>query len=257
MTLSVGVVLPPDVVVLHARDGSMRLLDLRGSFFVLDAKTGRVLRALLESGIEQATTVIAQAQALDLSSAREDVEGFVAELKRTRLLQADVGSAVGHTRKRALVLRTVAAALAGSMTEPTRFGRRLLFLIKLVLTWASWEDAVEMCATLTHRRPSTRYGGPATTLSALDHLVRRLTARHPLRAECKERALLFWTMAHQLGFAVDLVVGVRLYPFEGHCWCEHTGNVLSDEADRCVLFQPVRRYRFGLYGALERETVCS
>jgi hypothetical protein len=255
MTLTAGIVLPPDVIVLPARDGSMRLLDLRGNFFALDAAHGRVLRALIEGGIEHAAAVIAHEQSLDLAIAREDAIVFAAELKRAQLLQTGTGSGAGCARRGALFLRTMATALTGPMTEPARFGRRLLPLVKLVLAWTSWEDAVEVCASIVRRRSSAKLTG-RTTLSELDHLVRRLTARHPLRAECKERALLFWTMAHQLGFTIDLVVGVRLYPFEGHCWCEHTGDFLSDEADRCRLFQPVRRYRFGLHGSLERETIC-
>jgi len=90
----------------------------------------------------------------------------------------------------------------------------------------------------------------------LERVVRDCFARSLLRAECKERSLLYWALARRFGVEASLIVGIRLYPFGGHCWCESGGQVLTEDPYCCAAYQPVLRYRFTHGGSLLRERLC-
>lgn len=79
-------------------------------------------------------------------------------------------------------------------------------------------------------------------VTAIDDAVRRAAANHMVRAECKERALSCWALARQSGLRASLMVGIRTFPFEGHCWCELNQTVFSDDRDRCDQYTPVASY---------------
>jgi len=228
-----------------SRDGGIRLLNLRGGFFALDAAASCTARALVEGGHGVAVT--------------EEVRSLARELEGAGLLEAGSDGSSANPTLGDRISRGLVTFVRPS-PEPETFGRRLLPVLKLALAATNWECAVELCAAAI-RRDARRTTPAATkrgeTLAGLDRVARRVAARSTFRAECKERALLFWTLAGRLGVAVELVVGVRLYPLEGHCWCEDGGVHLSDDATRCMMFRPIRRYRISDDGRLDRETVCA
>jgi Transglutaminase-like superfamily len=76
----------------------------------------------------------------------------------------------------------------------------------------------------------------------IDTAVRQAAARHILKVECKERALCCWVLARRAGVPAQLVVGICLFPLEGHCWCECGEWIFSDDRDRCASYHPVITY---------------
>jgi hypothetical protein len=72
--------------------------------------------------------------------------------------------------------------------------------------------------------------------------VRECASRHPAGIECQERAIVCWRLLRELGLPARLIVGIDLYPFLGHCWCECEAQVVSDDAQRCYRFVPVIVY---------------
>jgi hypothetical protein len=258
-------VLPEEIVWLTATDGSVRLLDLRGNFFALDAVGARLLRALLSGGLDEAVRCLDPDARLPHAEVVKEASAFIDQLQQQLLLAESTpaerkqefrrhGRALLHR-----LLKRVALWRFVSAGTPPRLACRLFPLIKLSLAVTSWESSVELCAAITRggKRPRQPWSDPPLTAIELDRVIRRFAAHRLWRAECKERALLFWTLAHRFGLAADLVVGVRLYPFGGHCWCECGGEIMTDEVDRCVMYQPVRRYRLGSTGELVRDTLCS
>ncbi|WP_292630974.1 lasso peptide biosynthesis B2 protein [Novosphingobium sp. 28-62-57] len=61
----------------------------------------------------------------------------------------------------------------------------------------------------------------------------------PIRPRCLPDALAYAHMARREGFAVDLVFGVKLHPFEAHCWVQSGGLVLTDPLDKVRRFEVV------------------
>ena len=252
MTIQGGrrLVLLPDVVVVRARDESVRLLNLCGSFFALDAVTSHIVRALVDGGTERAIEEAAAEYRLPPADAARYIQELACELESAGL----VGTSKTQDRGWLRHLSTCGLALlAFPSTDLETFGRRFLPVIKFAMAVSGWEGAVGVCARVMGRKAPSNV--ETQTLTDLDASVRRMAARSVLRVECKERSLLLWVLAHRAGKAIDLVVGVRLYPFEAHCWCEDHGAYLSDDPSRCIMFQPIRRYR--LRRRLHRETFCA
>lgn len=64
--------------------------------------------------------------------------------------------------------------------------------------------------------------------------------RHtPFTPRCLPDALAFLRFARARGHAAHLVFGVKLHPFEAHCWAQSGGLVLTDPLDRIRRFVPV------------------
>lgn len=61
----------------------------------------------------------------------------------------------------------------------------------------------------------------------------------PVRPRCLPDALAYARMARREGFAVDLVFGVKLHPFEAHCWVQSGSLVLTDPLDKVRRFEVV------------------
>lgn len=61
----------------------------------------------------------------------------------------------------------------------------------------------------------------------------------PVRPRCLPDALAYARVARREGFAVDLVFGVKLHPFEAHCWVQSGSLVLTDPLDKVRRFEVV------------------
>lgn len=87
--------------------------------------------------------------------------------------------------------------------------------------------------------PGRARGRPLGLLVSLarsfDH-ARRLA---PVRPRCLPDSLAFVRQARRRGHAVDLIFGVKLFPFEAHCWVQSGALVLTDPLDRIRRFSPI------------------
>jgi hypothetical protein len=103
---------------------------------------------------------------------------------------------------------------------------------KTIRAWRGYFDSSR------HPPTSRKMSDP----KSLDEVVREVAASHILRVGCKERALCCWSLLHSAGIRGHLVIGVTLYPFAAHCWCESDSNIIGDIVVRCESFTPVLRY---------------
>jgi hypothetical protein len=208
-----------------------------------------MLTETLRYGSEEAARRIASEWGVAFEQVKSDIDQFLHSLERSGLVE---GPGAGYCRARR-ILRLVSRGLLGiarlvkatarPLPEPARV--RLL----LMATWVSlrllgWASSVAALKALFPR--PIRPGSPedwARAVDRIDRLIRDAAARHPLPVECKERALCCWALLRSGGWPSELVVGVDLFPFLGHCWCESGDRTLSDERYRCERFVPVLRYR--------------
>jgi len=67
----------------------------------------------------------------------------------------------------------------------------------------------------------------------------RLRMRIPLRRICLRDSLALFALLTRDGLATFLVFGVRLDPFEAHCWVQTGATVLSDRFDNVRQMHPI------------------
>jgi hypothetical protein len=78
-------------------------------------------------------------------------------------------------------------------------------------------------------------GDVRDALSAL----RRLRLFIPTPRRCLPASLITAVFLVRRGVAVQIVFGVRSYPFEAHCWVEHDGVIVDDDLAKVSAFRPI------------------
>jgi hypothetical protein len=238
--------LAPDVVLVLVEDGTSRLLDMNHKFYGLPAIGTSMLSDTLRHGSEEAARHIASEYGVPIERVRADLNTFLHTLEGSGLVEAP-GRSGGWVRwlvTQAFLGPARLVKFAGArLPEPARIWV-LLTATRLSLVFLGWARTIAIIKDL-FPKPECPRGQEhwARAVSRIDSLVRRLAAGHPLALECKERAVCCWTLLRVEGWPSELVVGVDLFPFLGHCWCESGIWTLSDDPHRCERFVPVLRYR--------------
>jgi hypothetical protein len=236
-------VLPANVALALIQDGTARLLDLQGSFYSLSATAGTMLAATLQADTTSAAERLAARYGADPVQVRADLNSFLTDLEKERLIQHR-----SRPRHRRLTFTASLAVLVRlilnwPMSLPTR-ARLLLGLaylsVRLCGLPALLGACQQACQKLRHR--DTLSGDARLFSQMIDDVIRAHAASHPFNVECKERGLTCWLLLRKHGLPARLVVGIDLYPFASHCWCELEEQVLTDFSDRCERFTPVFVY---------------
>lgn len=69
----------------------------------------------------------------------------------------------------------------------------------------------------------------------------RMAERYVLTNKtCLLRSLALQAALARRGMATSVVFGVKLQPFEAHCWLQHEDTLLNDTVERTGLFTPIR-----------------
>jgi hypothetical protein len=87
--------------------------------------------------------------------------------------------------------------------------------------------------------PGRARGRPFGMLVSLARMFDHARRLAPVRPRCLPDTLAFVRLARRRGHAVDLIFGVKLFPFEAHCWAQSGGLVLTDPLDRIRRFSPI------------------
>jgi hypothetical protein len=234
--------LAPGVVLVEAPDGSVRLLDLDGHFYALPAPGAALLGEVLAHGVRRAALRLAERHGATAEQARQCLDQFLQRLAREGLVRGR-GPGPASARRRGVALTVLLLpALLAVRALPGRAARAwaLLGLARLsfrLFGWTRTMAAWQRCC------PAQGPGTEAEAVArAVAEAVRAAAAVHPLRVECKERALACWALLRWAGAKGRLVIGVDLFPFAGHCWCESGPWTVSDEPERCLRFRPVVCY---------------
>lgn len=239
-------VLAPDVILLPVQDGTARLLDLRGNFYTVSAIGAQMLNATLERGVAAAAQQIAVQYGVESHSVQTDLETFLQELESQRLVSRRHTRRVSHRLSAilsSLFLVPILSCIHHCIHCERAKAWALLALARVSFGLFGWTQTLivwKHYCRLTHENvPVNEREEIARTV---DKTVRRAAARHVFRIECKERALSCWALARSAGVPASLVVGVCVFPLEGHCWCEFGSCIFSDDRDRCQTYTPVAVY---------------
>ena len=86
----------------------------------------------------------------------------------------------------------------------------------------------------------TPRSAPPERLARIDQAYRRAAMILSARDQCLPTALSLASWLVALGIRPDLVLGVKLNPFEAHIWVEVDGMVIADDPDQVRPFCPIR-----------------
>ncbi|WP_257538986.1 lasso peptide biosynthesis B2 protein [Sphingobium sp. CFD-1] len=81
---------------------------------------------------------------------------------------------------------------------------------------------------------------PPSRLAQLDQAYRQAAMILSARDQCLPTALSLASWLIALGFRPDLVLGVKLNPFQAHSWVEVDGMVIADNPEQVRPFNPIR-----------------
>jgi len=81
---------------------------------------------------------------------------------------------------------------------------------------------------------------PAATLAAA-RLFWAMGPWLPLEGECLLRSAMLISFLRRSGLAADWVFGVRLWPFNAHCWVQADDVCLNDDVERLWAYTPIFR----------------
>lgn len=242
--------LAPDVLFLRVQDGSARLLDLGGNFYALSQTGAYMLYKTLEMGRAAAAVSIAAEYRINVSQIQHDLSAFLRDLEKKQLL-VSARSRRGHPGKKnrliSLVLAPFFYSIACSLIPQRHKAWILLMLANRAIRLFGWPETVAcwQSSLKSARLRASASGGPVClwrTVQEIDTLVCSAASHHLFPVACKERALSCWWLLCATGLTAELVVGIRLFPLECHCWCEADRLVVSDTQDRCQQFLPILRY---------------
>ena len=90
------------------------------------------------------------------------------------------------------------------------------------------------------KHSATPQAAPTDRLARLDQAYRRAAMILSARDQCLPNALSLASWLIALGIRPDLVLGVKLNPFQAHSWVEVDGIVIADDPDQIRPFTPIR-----------------
>jgi hypothetical protein len=238
--------LAADVALVIVWNGSSRLIDLNGECYGLPEMSTKLLAIALQRGVDAAVREIALQYAVAAERVRADLEAFLGDLHQRGLLtrSGQKGSRAG------LCCRAAAWALAGMFRFVLRFfgsdtnrAAVLLALSCITLKLLGWTKTIEVWQrTQVGRLQRASRVASSQAVEAIGQAVRKALSRSVFPVDCKARALCCWALLRSAGQPARVVVGIDLFPFLGHCWCESGTQVLADGHDRCGRFTPVLQY---------------
>jgi hypothetical protein len=238
------------VVLIVAPDGSSRLMDLAGDVCAISATGTMMLESIFSQSIDAACQAVAKRFGVGAERVRLDMAALVGPLERRRLLIAP--GCAGHARASVAsvscwMIAPVVALCAAAPRRLVSAKAWVLLTIAFISTRVfGWPNTIRVWNRTTsgRRRDVTpAVSADAEILDTIDRAVARAMSMHPLHVSCKERALSCQALARAAGMDSSVVLGVDLFPFAMHCWCECSSRILADRYDgQCDRFTPIMVY---------------
>jgi hypothetical protein len=242
--------LSPDVVLVAVQDGTARLLNLAGSLFAISETGALMLRAALDGRQREACDALATRFKVRPEQVRADMEALLLDLAARGLVEPPTM----RRHSRPTIAGTLSWLLAPGVFACTRRSSRCIGLktwVLLTLSYVAtrlfgWTNTVRMWQRCVNPLPRALALAPenadASANIISDHVAYAI-ARYPFNIGCKERALSCWALARAAGLPARIVLGIDLFPFALHCWCEAHAQILADRREgRCDRYTPILTY---------------
>jgi hypothetical protein len=234
-----GIRLGPDAALVLDPNGSSAVLDMNGEFYGISAIGALMLKGALACGRRMTAQILAKRFGVEPSRIAADLDRLIDDLHKRGVVEGRSASkAIGQDAG----ARFAAALLAGVFRITRRNRPRAaasLALSRLSFALFGWKATIGAWRV---RFPESEGVVEPAKAREIDNVVRRVSARNWIGADCKERALSCFSLARAAGLPASLHIGIALYPLGGHCWCKIGDHLVSDDAERCDKFLPVFRY---------------
>jgi hypothetical protein len=244
-----GYALPDDVFFVVAEDRTGRLVDLAGNVCAITTTGTAMLEMILRGqGLDAACEALADRFHADPHQVHGDMDVFLLDLERQHLLLPP-----GSTRRRTWSVGRklcwlIAPILYLCAFKPDRWLQAKVWVLLTVaylstraLGWPNTVSVWELCTSASQgrRRKSPDDG----VLNTIDAVAAHAITRHPLNLGCRERALCCQALARAAELPAKIVLGIDLFPFALHCWCESGSRILADRYEgRCDRYTPLAVY---------------
>lgn len=217
-------------------EGGGFILDMNSSLFALDEASAEGLRTALDLGLDEAARRAAERSGCDAESERRNLVAFLETLRAQGLLDTEAAQRAPMRLERWLARAAVAIGRGRPGLARTRWllraARLSLGLWGWPRTFRAWRGAVE----------GTRTSPAPADVASIERLVASAAAGDLSGSACQERALCAWLLARLAGLDAQAVIGLRLHPPAGHCWCALGDRPIADAPTRIAGFLPVLHY---------------
>lgn len=240
--------LTPGVILFPVEeDGSARLLDMNRKFYAVSATGARMLQSTLARGPVAAAQEIADECGAAFSRVKADLDAFVSELEKRRLITKSATSGnecfrISRTLDHIFLTVPLRLIYCRLKSWKARASALLLFA-RFSVHIFGWTRTVEALRQFHPTLSSSVVEGEdAKIVAAVNEALSGSATIHFIPMNCKERSLCCWTLARWAGLPANLVLGISLVPLWAHCWCEVGSATLGDNPDYCKQYTPVIRY---------------
>jgi hypothetical protein len=185
----------------------------------------------------------------DQQQVRRDMKAFLIDLERQHLLVPPAATQHRTWSVRRKLCWLIAPILYFCAFEPDRWLKAKAWVLLTVAYFSTrafgWPNTVsiwQLC-TFASRGRRDKSSDDAGMLSIIDAVATDAITRHPLNLGCRERALCCQTLARAAELPARIVLGIDLFPFALHCWCECGSRILADRYEgRCDRYTPLAAY---------------
>ena len=133
--------------------------------------------------------------------------------------------------------RSLLENVAPELTHKRQDGIEVAWLVLTARLQLCLRPLDTVLARLAANRPTS--SPPREALGALAHRFERARSLIPLVPRCLADTIAWLAFARKRGHAAHLVFGVRLAPFQAHCWAQSGDIVLNDALDHARRFCPI------------------
>lgn len=127
-------------------------------------------------------------------------------------------------------------------TPPPRWVAEALWLLGKTRVHLAMRSLERNLAEVSRRNAATALVAEGDS-SAIPPILAafRMAERYALASNtCLLRSLALQAALVRRGVATSVVFGVKLHPFEAHCWVQRGSTLLNDTAERTGMFVPIR-----------------
>jgi hypothetical protein len=127
-------------------------------------------------------------------------------------------------------------------TPPPRWVAEALWLLGKTKVHLAMRSLERNLAEVSRRNAATALAAEGDS-SAIPPILAafRMAERYALASNtCLLRSLALQAALVRRGVATSVVFGVKLHPFEAHCWVQRGPTLLNDTAERTGMFVPIR-----------------
>lgn len=240
-------ILRPDVLCVEVWDGTSRVIDFGGESFGLNVTATRMLTTTLTLGSTAAIQQLFASSVISEEQICEDHASLFGDLVRRGVVQRKEMSQSNSNLKG--FLPYVGGKLVESCCIRAATSRSALITLmtlgSIYVRCFGWAKTLRLWRRAVHNATAARVSGLEISIAQFSSNVKNALASCPVPVDCKVRALTSASVLSAAGMPAEIVIGIDLFPFLGHCWCECEGTAIADRIDRCTRFTPVIRHSFG------------